>query len=139
MGHESKEKVTREWMEMCLSAGFPYLTMDTAARVLVVFDLYNSEDMTFSPRLTIDLVYIRRRFHLEGGESPDPDFVEAVNAIRAPLMKQDAAPPWAKALFKERYGAYIASRRTIGNDNGDLFGNLTNSTNKTDEQLQHQA
>lgn len=127
MESKQKERLTREWMEMCLAAGFPYMSLDTAVKVLVVFDLYNSEDMTFCPRLAIDLEYIRRRFRFEGGESPDPDFVEAVNRLRSPLMRRDDAPAWAKTLFKERYGAYIANRRTVGADDPEWISNLMNN------------
>lgn len=126
MESKQKERVTREWMEMCLSAGFPYMSMDTASKVLVVFDLYNSEDMTFCPRLAIDLEYIRRRFHIDGGESPDPDFARVVSELRSALMRSDEAPAWAKDLYKERYGAYIASRRTVGADNPEWLSELMN-------------
>lgn len=133
MDDRSKERAIREWMEMCLSAGFPYMSLDTCVKVLVVFDLYNSEDMTFCPRLAIDLDYIRRRFRFEGGESPDPDFVEAVNRLRSPLMRRDEAPDWAKDLFRERYGAYIAGRRTVGADDPEWFSRLTNQKNQNND------
>ena len=77
----------------------------------------NNEAFTFNKKLLADIEYIKKAYHVDGGESPDADFVFALERYVKELEdyyeqhKSDAGdaifcnpkPEWAKTLFKENY------------------------------------
>lgn len=85
------------------SAGIPYISMDTCAKIMAVLYKYgNNEYMVLNKKFTMECAYIQRRFHIEGGEIPDATFVEKLQFYVA-QCRDDEIPQWASDLFKERY------------------------------------
>lgn len=109
MDGEIKESTI--WWQMAdtaLAAGLPFLSTDTAAKILSAVLRYGggNEQMVFSAHFRADLHYIQERWGVKGGESPDPDMVEAVKEYRAQMVSDDP-PTWLKELFKERYNVKL--------------------------------
>ena len=104
----------------CLSAGIPWMTTDTSARVFAVLYVHgNNEYMTHCVPFLQDCWYIQRRFNILGGESPNPDFSSLLQEYIKDLEDYEEAnkgerttsgvferhiPEWAKTLFMGRYG-----------------------------------
>lgn len=84
------------------SVGLPYMTLHTAAKIMAVLYKYgNNEQMVLNKKFTLDCEYIQRRFHIQGGETPDADFAEALKEYVSQCG--DEIPQWATELFKDRY------------------------------------
>lgn len=101
---ENKNKSLREqWNEACLSIGLPALTLDTAARIMAILYRYGGgmEDFTLSPHFMADCRYIQKRWHIEGSETPDAEFVEVLQEIDETL--EDEPPQWAIDLIWNMY------------------------------------
>jgi len=77
---------------------------DTAARIMAITYAYvgELESFTFSPSYNADRTYIQKRYHIDGGETPDPSFVEIFKVYAKELEGEPT--DWAKRLVKERYG-----------------------------------
>ncbi len=94
-------------LEAGLAAGIPMINTDTSARILAVVFVYNHEQMTRG-KFAADCMYIAKRFHIEGGETPDRDFSALVRRYAAEAEdygRTHKAPiQWAQDLCKERYG-----------------------------------
>ena len=114
------EQLRNDWNNACLMAGVPAITLDTCARLFAVLYVHgNNEYMTHHKGFLADVAYIQKRFHIQGGEQPDPDFVMAVKDYISELEQyeldhkderdgdgifQRHIPEWATELFKNRYG-----------------------------------
>lgn len=95
----------KRWLRDCLTMGIPAITLDTSARILaIVCVLGNNEQIVMSPQCILDLEYLQERFHIKGGESPNPAIIQPLKKYIAELERADKLPKWAKTLFKERYG-----------------------------------
>lgn len=110
----------QKMINTCLSAGIPWMTTDTSARVFAVLYVHgNNEYMTHSEAFLQDCKYIQERFHIQGGESPNADFTFSLQEYIKELEdyeeshKEDRTtsgvferhiPEWAKNLFMDRYG-----------------------------------
>ena len=104
----------------CLSAGIPWMSTDTSARVMAVLYVYgNNEYMTHCEAFLQDCKYIQTRFNVLGGESPDADFSfllqkyineledyeeEHKNERKTSGLFERHIPDWAKHLYMGRYG-----------------------------------
>ena len=91
-----------------LAAGIPILSMDTCARLLAIVYSYTHEGFTYSERCRTEIIYARKRFRIDGSETPDADFAmllrEYVGEIEAYGQEHKAVIPWAKTFAKDRYG-----------------------------------
>lgn len=63
----------------------------------------NSEALVLSANFRSDCEYIQKRYHIEGGESPDMEFVDAFRPVEKELRDLDQPPEWAVRLMKEMY------------------------------------
>ena len=94
-------------LEAGLSAGLPMISTDTAARILAGVYVFNHEQMTRG-KFAVDCMYIAKRFHIEGGGTPDRDFSALVRryASEAEDYGQMHRAPiqWAQDLCMDRYG-----------------------------------
>lgn len=101
---EYVDPIRDDWNTACLRVGIPAISLDAAAKIATVLYLYgNNEDMVFNKKLLADLRYIQQRFHLCGGESPDPNFVSTVKHYTTNAETADKIPTWAIKLFREWY------------------------------------
>ena len=103
---ENKNKSLREqWNEACLSVGLPSLTLDTAARIMAVLYRYGGgmEEFSLSPHFVADCKYIQKRWRIDGGETPDAEFVSALQEIDTTLSDKPEPPQWAIDLIWNMY------------------------------------
>lgn len=108
------------WNTSCLAAGIPAISPDTSARILAVLYVHgNNEGFVSNKNLLDDIDYIKAKFHVDGGETPDADFACKVRRYIGELeaymeehrdeeTKREALfhspiPQWAKDLFLSRY------------------------------------
>ena len=113
-------EIYHQWLESCRQCGIPAISTDTAARLMsVLLENGNNEAMTHDNKFLADVEYIQKRFHIEGGETPDKefqillkkyvkelkDFYEANKHLRFSKEKglKAVVPEWAVKLFKDRY------------------------------------
>lgn len=95
----------RRWLHDCLTMGIPALSLDTSAQILaVIHSLGNNEQMTHSPQFLAEVDYIRTRFHIDGGETPDSEIVPLIKEYIGLIEESDHVPRWAEKIFRERYG-----------------------------------
>ena len=116
----------RQWNEACLAAGIPAISDDNAATILATVYLYgNNEAMVMNPIFIEDLRYIKKRYKIEGGETPDADFAMLLKERISEMEEYDSVrekekpsngtlsrqyippqhiPPYARDLFMSRYG-----------------------------------
>lgn len=98
----------QQWNEACLQVGLPALTLATSAKLMSILYHYgNNEALVLSPHFRADCEYIQKRFHIDGGETPDLDFVEEYAEVNALLEGCDNPPQWAKDLMKGMYNIDI--------------------------------
>lgn len=97
--------------ETALNFGLPIISTDTSARILsVVYVHGNNEFMVHSPKFQIEIDYIKRRFHIQGTETPTSDITSLIQHYSKELEEYEKQnpkrryPDWAKLLFKTRYG-----------------------------------
>ena len=104
----------RDWLEACEQAGIPAITTDTSAKIMAIVYVHGGgeEEMVLNQKFVNDVQYIQRRFHIQGGEVPDAEFVgimqEYVKELEAYMKDrhcdETAIPEWAHRLMKDRYG-----------------------------------
>jgi hypothetical protein len=87
---------------------FNMISRDTSARILAVIYIQSGDErIVLSPKLKADCDYIQKHYHIEGGDIPDAEIVEAIQHYTKELenhIKQyNDFPQWAYDLFKERY------------------------------------
>lgn len=102
-----KENLRRQWNEACLQAGIESISVQKAAKIMAVLMLLgNNEAMVMNWHFVADCAYIRKRFHVNGGETPDATFTEYLKEYVADLQEADRKgfiPQWAERLFMEDY------------------------------------
>ena len=114
MNREQATRLQRDWLEACEQIGIPAITTDTSARLMAIVYVHGGgeEEMVLNQKFTNDVQYIQRRFHIEGGEQPDADFValtkEYVRSLEdymhEHLHDKTSIPDWAHTLMRDRYG-----------------------------------
>lgn len=67
----------------------------------------NNEALVLSANFRADYKYIKIRYHLRGGEVPDPEFAEAFKLVEKELRDLDRPPEWAVKLMMEMYNIKI--------------------------------
>ena len=96
------------WNEACLQTGLPALTLATSAKLMAILMHFgNNEALVLSANFRADCKYIKIRYHLRGGEVPDPEFVEAFKPVEKELRGLDQPPEWATKLMMEMYNIKI--------------------------------
>ena len=108
---EFRNTLRHQWNEACLQLDLPSLTIDTAAKIMAVLYVYgNNEAMVLNYHFVADCEYIQRRFHIQGGETPDAEFVAKYNKWLSDILEYeknhpdtDNIVPWAVKLFDEMY------------------------------------
>ena len=108
---EFRNTLRHQWNEACLQLGLPSLTIDTSAKIMAVLYQYgNNEAMVFNYHFVADCEYIQKRFHIQGGETPDAEFVVKYNKWLSDILEYekshpdtDDIVPWAVKLFKDMY------------------------------------
>lgn len=94
----------QQWNEACLSVGIPSLTTATCAKIMaILLNFGNNEAFVLSPHFRADCEYIQKRYHVQGGESPDIAFVAEFQEINRSLEKCEKPPQWAVELMKKMY------------------------------------
>lgn len=75
-------KVYQQYLENCLQCGIPAISTDKAAKILAMLYVLGGShsSYTYSTNLRASLEYIKKRFHIDGGETPDASII--------PLIKQ---------------------------------------------------
>ena len=98
------DNLRKQWNEACLQTGIPALTLPTCARLMAILMHFgNNEALVLSANFRADCEYIQKRYHIEGGESPDMEFVDAFRPVEKELRDLDQPPEWAVRLMKEMY------------------------------------
>lgn len=98
--------------ESALAAGLPIVSRDTCAIICAMLLVWGNHEMfTHHHRLVCELQYAQKRFHVEGSESPDPDFAAALQRYVSQLQlmqdRENRVPDDIDALFQERYGFHF--------------------------------
>lgn len=83
------EDLYQQWAEAFEAVGACHLSFDTCAKLLAVVYVYGGShsDYTLNPKLRADYNAAARRFRVQGGESPDPEAVAAIQAYVSELME----------------------------------------------------
>lgn len=118
------ENLKQLFNEALLAVGIPAITLDTSARIYAVLYVHgNREEFVLNDNFVADIRYIQERFRVSGGETPDADFVSALNKYIKALQDYErdhasestgecvfkaSIPPWAANLFKERYNIKLS-------------------------------
>ena len=96
------------WNEACLQTGLPALTLATSAKLMAILMHFgNNEALVLSANFRADCKYIKIRYHLRGGEAPDPEFAEAFKPVEKELRGLDQPPEWATKMMMEMYNIKI--------------------------------
>ena len=114
MNTNQATQLQRDWLEACEQMGIPAITTDTSAKIMAIVYVHGGgeEEMVLNQKFVNDVQYIQRRFHIQGGEVPDAEFVGTMQGYVKELeayMKdkrydETAIPDWAHRLMKDRYG-----------------------------------
>lgn len=102
------ECLRQQWNDMCLQLGIPSLTIATCAQLMAILMHFgNNEAFVLSPHFRADCDYIQKRFLINGGETPDPDFIAEFQFYSEQVENLTEPPQWAKKLFKDMYNINI--------------------------------
>lgn len=117
MNRNQATQLQRDWLEACEQIGIPAITTDTSARIMAIVYVHGGgeEEMVLNQKFVNDVQYIQRRFHIQGGEVPDAEFVAQMQGYVRQLENHIAdcikvnksdthIPDWAHKLMRDRYG-----------------------------------
>lgn len=114
MTRNQATRLQEDWLEACLSVGIPAITTDTSARLMAIVGVHGGgeEEMVLNRKFTNDVLYIKQRFHIQGGEVPDQDFArlmrhyvkELKDYMKEHTTDKTSIPQWAHKLMQDRYG-----------------------------------
>ena len=114
MNRNQATHLQRDWLEACEQIGIPAITTDTSAKIMAIVYVHGGgeEEMVLNQKFVNDVQYIQRRFHIQGGEVPDAEFVGIMNGYVMQLLQymkdkeygDTHIPDWAHKLMKDRYG-----------------------------------
>ncbi|MCM1369842.1 MAG: hypothetical protein NC204_05660 [Candidatus Amulumruptor caecigallinarius] len=106
-----------QWLEGCLQCNIPAISTDKSAKILaMVYVLGGSHSSyTYSTHLRAALEYIKKRFHIDGGETPDANIIPLIRQYSQELetaysnatersevgLKINWYPEWAIEIAKE--------------------------------------
>jgi len=94
--------------QSALDAGIPIVSTETCAIICAMLQVWGNHEMfTHNHRLVTELLYAQKRFHVEGGESPDAEFAAIMQSYASQLelmqQREDRVPDHIDHLFQERY------------------------------------
>ena len=120
---EHRKNLYKDWLGAFAAIGSPAVSRDTAARILAVVYVHgNNEAMVYNQKFLSDVDHIKRMYHINGGDTPDPDVVMLIkNYVKELELYRDRykddpvgeavfhshAPEWAKKMFLESYGVKL--------------------------------
>lgn len=98
--------------EAALQVGLPIVSRETCAIICAMLLVWGNHEMfTHHHRLVCELRYAQRLFHIEGSESPDPEFATILQSYVSQLQlmqdREQRVPDHIDALFQERYGFHF--------------------------------
>ena len=103
-----------QWNQACLAIGITAIGIRNAAITGAMLLIHgNHEAFTHNNKLVADLLYIQQRYHLQGSETPDPDYVAELQACVKEMEQYEkdhgynAIPPRMSKYFKEMYGVKL--------------------------------
>lgn len=113
------EKLKQLFNEALLAFDLPAITLETSAKIFAILYVHgNREEFVLNDNFVADIRYIQERFRVSGGETPDADFVSALNKYIKTLQDYErehanestgecvfkaSIPLWATKLIEERY------------------------------------
>jgi len=108
------ENLRKVWNDTCLAAGIDSISLGHAAITGAMLLIHgNHEAFTHNAKLVADLLYIQQRYHLQGSETPDSDYVAELQACVKEMEQYEkehgynAIPPRMSLYFKQMYGIQI--------------------------------
>lgn len=117
------------------AVGMAVVNKDDLARVMaIILHEGGNEQFTYSYKLKVEMQFAQEKYHIKGGETPDPRFVLLLQRyIREIEIYQEqhkgGYPDWAVTLMKDRYGIskklYVSDpdRRISRSEKTDNFAN----------------
>jgi hypothetical protein len=95
--------------DAALAVGLPIVNRETCAIICAMLLVWGNHEMfTHHHRLVCELRYAQKRFHVEGGESPDPEFSAILQSYVSQLQivqdRESRVPDHIDNMFQERYG-----------------------------------
>ena len=95
-----------------LAAGLPIVNRETCAIICAMLLVWGNHEMfTHNHRLVCELRYAQKRFHLQGGETPDREFAKTLQyyVTQLGLMqdRESRVPDHIDQMFQERYGFHF--------------------------------
>jgi len=95
--------------DAALAVGLPIVNRETCAIICAMLLVWGNHEMfTHHHRLVCELRYAQKRFHVEGGESPDPEFAAILQSYVSQLQivqdHESRVPDHIDNMFQERYG-----------------------------------
>lgn len=94
------------------AADLPMVKKDDLARAMAVFYVCgNNELMTHSYKFMAEMQFAQEKYHIQGGEKPDPKFIllvkRYIREIEIYEEQLDGFPDWAHRLMMERSGVKL--------------------------------
>lgn len=98
--------------QSALAAGIPIVSKETCAIICAMLLVWgNTAEFTHNHRLVCELQYAQKRFHVEGGESPDQEFAAVLQSYVSQLQlmqdREQRVPDHIDNLFQDRYGFHF--------------------------------
>ena len=112
---ENRDFKEREAMyNSALEMGLPIVNRETCAIICAMLLVWGNHEMfTHNHRLVCELRYAQKRFHVEGGESPDIYFADIMQGYVSQLQlmqdRESRVPDHIDQMFQERYGFHFNS------------------------------
>jgi len=94
----------------CRQMDMAIVPMDVGARVMAWVGLQGGDErVSLSPRLKCELEHLQELYHIQGGETPDKDFMLLIQEYTKELTNYTDAhdgefPEWLNNLIEKRYG-----------------------------------
>lgn len=92
------------------AVGMAVVKKDDLARAMaIIYNEGGNEQFTYSYKLMAEMQFAQEKYHIRGGETPDPRFTLLLQRyIREIEVYQEqhkgGYPDWAVTLMKDRYG-----------------------------------
>lgn len=104
------ENLRKAWNETCLNAGIDSMSISKAAMTAAMLLVHgNHEAFTHNEKLVADLVYIQKRYNINGGCVADQEFTKSLKwwvdelQINERLYGYGYVPDMPKRYFKDMY------------------------------------
>lgn len=104
------ENLRKNWNETCLNAGIPSISISKAAMTAAMLLVHGNHDaFTHNKKLVADLMYIQKRYYIDGGEIADREFTKSLKwwvdelKIYERLYGYGYVPDMPKRYFKDMY------------------------------------